>query len=150
MIHIRSIAERETPRHVALARGEDLAVATELRPDGELLVHVTWLAPEEVSLAYRSLHEATAVLVDVPELGLADSALLEPLELQRRDPGPNWLGLRPPSDDELLGRIGGWCTAGVRVVGLERPATAWVRAALRDRTSPACRVELRPAPVEEV
>ena len=149
MIHIRSVAERETPRHVALPEGADLAVAAELRPDGELFVHVTFLAPEAVSLAFRSLHEAIAVLVDVPELGLSDSALLLPLELQRADPGPNWLGLRPPADDEVLGRIGGWCTAGVRVVGLERPVTAWVRAALRDRTSAACRVELAPAPVEE-
>lgn len=149
MIDIRSIAERETPRHAALPPGVDLAVAAEQRPDGELLAHVTFLAPADVSLAYRSLHEAIAVLVDVPELGLASSALLLPLELQRADPGPNWLGLRPPAPDELVGRIGGWCTAGVRVDGLARPATAWVRAALRDRTSAACRVELQPAKDEE-
>jgi hypothetical protein len=146
-IHIRSIAERETPRHRTLSAPVDLAVAAEPRPDGEVLVHVTFLAPSDVSLAYRSLHEAIAVLVDVPELGLTGSALLLPLELQRADPGPNWLGVRPPAPDEVVGRLEGWCTAGVRVVGLERPATAWVRAAFRDRLSAACRVDLRPAPV---
>ncbi|MBX3470132.1 MAG: hypothetical protein KF878_24920 [Planctomycetes bacterium] len=107
------------------------------------MVLVGFCAPRDVALAYARLHEAVALLVDIPDAGLFAAELLVDGEVHREPPGPNWRGAPPPADG-FAGAYGGSATARIDVHGLTRPVTVYVRAALRDLVSPACAVEVRP------
>lgn len=143
---IASAGRRTTPAHPSVT-SPGLAVTARPAADGGVVVLVGFCAPRDVAHAYARLHEALALLVDVPDAGLFAAELLVDHEVHREPAGPNWLGAPPPSDG-FEGALCGSATATVAVHGLTRPTTIYVRAALRDLVSPAAAVELRPAPGE--
>ncbi|MCO5171067.1 MAG: hypothetical protein M9894_32485 [Planctomycetes bacterium] len=144
---ITPAGRRTTPAHPTVT-SPGLAVVASPAGDGEVLALVGFCAPRDAALAYARLHEAVALLVDVPDAGLCAAELLIDREVHREPAGPNWLGAPPPPDG-FAGSFGGSATARIEVHGLTRPTTVYVRAALRDLVSPACAVELRPPPAPD-